>query len=162
MGWEFSAKAATIFTLGSDFGVGRIDDAERRLFARDENKRGADIVGEGEAGLQRAPQIELFERGFGVFADRHGGRIAGRDAAGAERRQRSASLVEGERSSAARIFGATTTRRVAEQIDARLRLNEVPLGEIIHRGDVRRNENIGRRARLDLLGERSATRRSSI
>jgi hypothetical protein len=51
--------------------IGRIDDAERRFAARHEQQGGAHAFGRRDSRLHRAPQPELFEGRFLVFARRN-------------------------------------------------------------------------------------------
>ncbi len=51
------------------------------LAAGDQRQRRAHAFGHGEFRLGRLPRAEFFQRGLGVFADRHGLDVAGRDLA---------------------------------------------------------------------------------
>jgi hypothetical protein len=54
------------------------------------------------------------------------------------------------------ICGCDQYQLVAEQVDAGIRLDELPFADVIHPLEVRRNKHIGRRALFDLFGERRA------
>ena len=60
--------------------------------------------------------------------------------------------------SALESAGATSTSVVAEQLHFGVRLGQLLVGEVFHPVEVGRNEDVGRRAALDLLGERRARR----
>lgn len=51
---------------------------------------------------------------------------------------------------------------VAEKIEAALGLDEMSRGEVVHGVEVGRGEEVGRRALLDLFGEREGTRIGNV
>ncbi len=68
-------------------GVGPVDDAERRLAARDQGQRRAHVLGLGELALDAAPGTQMLERRLGVLAGRHGLDLADREPPVAEQRR---------------------------------------------------------------------------
>ena len=70
-GWVSAGKVPTILTVGIGRSVGLVDDAERRLAARDQDERGAHAVRLGDLVLDAVPHAELLERRLAVLAGRH-------------------------------------------------------------------------------------------
>ena len=95
-----------------------------------------------------------LERRLAVLAGRH--RRRRRPSRAGRRRARRRGRSPGRSSIARGVRRRRPARAVAEQVAPGLRRDQVALGEIVHPVEVGRDEDVGRRALLDLLGERRA------
>ena len=138
----------------ADAGLGdhvrRVDDAERRLAAGDERQRGADVVRRRQVRRHAVPDAERRERGLAVAAGRHVHRIGdGQASAGAERGGEREARSDPQRRHA--ILRRDQHEPVADHVDARRRRDQPALGEVVHPLLVGGDEDVRRRALLDLL-----------
>ena len=148
-------EGADDLDAGLDLGVGRIDDAEHGLAARHQRQRRAHALGHREFRLGGLPRAELLQRRLGVFADRHRLDVAGCDLAVA------GELGEIKALRDRHVVDLGILRRdqhdaVAEQVDARRHVDVFLADSVVHPVGVGRDEDIGRRALFDLLGQRRA------
>ena len=67
--------------------VGFVDNAERGFAPRDQEKRGTDVFGLGDAALDRLPDAERIKRCPAVFTGRDCFRVGHREASLSEKRQ---------------------------------------------------------------------------
>jgi hypothetical protein len=95
------------------FGIGRVDDAERRLAARDQYERSADIADHRQLRLDRFPQAELLQSLFGVDPGRHRPDITGCDARGAGQCGEVEVRIDGH-AAQIRFFAGDQNERVAK------------------------------------------------
>ena len=73
-------KDADDFDARVDLGVGLIDNAERRLAARDQDQSGAHVLGHRQFRFQARPDSELFQCRLGIKTGRYRAYVAGGDA----------------------------------------------------------------------------------
>ena len=140
--------------VGLGRGVGAVDDAERRLAARHQQERRAHVLGLGHVVLHVVPGAELLERGLAVFAGRHGIDVGHREPAADQRLGKIGALDRDARGLG--VLGRDQHDLVAEQVEAGVGLDQVLAREVVHPVEVGGDEHVGRRALLDLLGERGA------
>ena len=149
-------KGPEDFDIRIGRGVGPVDDAERRLAARDEDECRPDALSLRNLVLHRIPRAELLQGRLAVLAGRHRIDICHGEAAGAQDGWRDRSRAE--RYLRGEFLGGDQHQGVAEQVHPGLGPDQVPGCRIVHPVEIRRKEDIGRRARLDLLGQRIARR----
>ena len=132
-----------------DRGIRRVDDAERRFAASHQKQRGADILGGSDAVRNARPDAEFFQRRLPVHPRGDGGWIGHREPAIAKRRGQGETGRDRQRDRAA--GRGDQHQRVTEQIAAASGSYLLALLQIVHPFGVGRDEQIGRRAILDLL-----------
>ena len=136
--------------------IGLVDDAERRFAARHQQERGADILRRGDTAGDLGPHAERAQRRLRVAPGRHGARIGHREMPVAE--QRGERKTGGDRHPRRAVRRRDQHQAVAEQVDAGFRIDQLALLQIVHPILVSRDEQLGRRAILDLLGQGRARR----
>ena len=122
---------------------------------RHQLQRGAHVLGLRDLAFDRGPDAELFQRGLAVFAGRHGLDVAHGELAVAEQLGEVEALLD---------LGLDLANPPARPARCGCRagstavsgLIRLLVGEIVHPVEVGRDEDVGRRALLDLLGERRA------
>ena len=136
-------------------GIGLVDDPERRLAAGDEQERRAHVLGLRDLVLHACPGAEMLERRLAVFAGRHRIHMAHRQAVAAKDRGEIDAGLE-RRPAAVEPFGATSTRELPSRLTRLSGLISPFEASVIHPVEIGGDEEIGRGAGLDLLGERIA------
>src|SRR5262245_4166062 len=96
----------------------------------------------------------MLERSLGIFPRWRRDRIGNRKLATADCIREREIWPNGQRKPA--VGRGNENKSVAEQVLTRARLDQIALGEIIHRGNITGEEQIARHPSLDLLGERCA------
>ena len=104
---------------------------------------------------------ELLQRGLGVAADRHRLHVAGGDAAVAGELGEIEALVRCLTLPILESFGAISTSRLPSRLTRVLVLDELVLRAVVHPFEVGGDEDVGRRALLDLLASARRSRHSS-
>ena len=141
-----------------DLGVGLVHDAEHGFAARDQRERGAHVVGHRELLLDRRPRRRASPaRSWRTC------RPAPTLTSPVAMRPSPTSLARSKPGPIVDIVDLGILRRdqhqpVAEQVDARVVLDDLLLRAVVHPFEVGGGEDVGRRALLDLLGERGACR----
>ena len=92
-------------------GVGGIDDAERRLAARDQDQRGANVLACAPPCLRPRPRRRAMQRGLRVLARGHTVRVGQRESLAIRARQRAGTRARSG-SATLRSAGATSTSRL--------------------------------------------------
>ena len=155
-GWRALGEGRHDLHVGLGGGVGAVDDAERRLAAADQQERRAHVLGLRHVVLHVGPGAQLLERRLAVLAGRHGIDVGHRELAAGQRLGEvgALDLEAGELG----ILGRDQDDLVAQEIEAAVGLDQVLARDVVHPVEVGGDEHVGRRALLDLLGQRRARR----
>src|SRR4026207_1513645 len=98
------------------------------------------------------PAPYFLKRGLGVAASRNRVDVGDRNAARTRKLGNVEALADGHIGNLG-IRGCDQYQPVAEQVDAGIRLDELPFADIVHPLQIRRNKYVSRRALFDLFGE---------
>lgn len=149
-------EGADHFHIGIGCGVGSVDDAVGRLATRHEEEGGADAFGAGDLSGNVRPQPKLFQRGLAILAGGDGIHGSHGQSPVAEKTGEVETRLDLD-SRGVRLAGDEDDA-IAEQVGARVGLDQLLVGEIIHPGKIGRDEHIGGRALLDLFRQRRTRR----
>jgi len=134
--------------------VAAIDNPERRLAARNKDQRRAHALGLCDPVLHLVPEIKRSQRLLRISAGWHRFRLAhGQASVAAEQRGEIGLRIDLDRLRRA-VGRRDQHKRIAEEVAARLRPDQLALGGIVHPHHVGGYKNVGGRAGLDLLCQR--------
>ncbi len=135
--------------LGFGGGIGGVDDAEGGFSARNEHKRGADVLGPRDLVLHGRPHAQCLQCRLGVLACRDAIRVGQGEPLCAERRGQRKIGADLQRDTAVRW--RDQHQAIAQQIDATLGGKQMARLEIGHPVEVGGNEHVHRRSGFDLF-----------